>query len=187
MAIEGLGDFNLAGGTALSLQIGHRTSYDLDFFATATISMEEVVSIVHDYRPFQEMHRTENIVVLDMEGIKVDFVNYRYPLIGNLRLEEEIRLLSLEDIAAMKIDAIKGRGRKRDFYDLYFLLKRFELGPMLELHRKKYQQDTRFLIMKSLIFFDDADHDAPVVLQEDDITWEEVKETIRYYVSKALP
>ena len=178
MAIDELSEFNLAGGTALALHIGHRISYDLDFFGHTDIDLTEVLELLRPGYPLQEMHRTQNILALDINGVKVDFVKYAYPLIGVPQELEEIRLISIEDIAAMKLDAIKGRGRKRDFYDVYFLLKKFDLPSLLEFHLKKYGQDTRFLILKSMVYFDDAENDVPVQLLHEEISWEEVKTVI---------
>ncbi len=178
MAIDELREFNLAGGTALALHIGHRISHDLDFFGHTDIDITEVLELLRPGYPLQEMHRTQNILVLDINGVKVDFVKYAYPLIGAPKEKEKIRLISLEDIAAMKLDAIKGRGRKRDFYDVYFLLKKFDLLSLLEFHLKKYGQDTRFLILKSMVYFYDAENDVPVQLLHEEISWEEVKTVI---------
>lgn len=182
MGINELNDYNLAGGTALALQMGHRLSYDLDFFGRGDMSIEEVTGLIPASYFIQEMHRTKNILVLDVDGIKVDFVLYKYPMIRPLLEEGGIRLFSIEDIAAMKLDAIKGRGRKRDFYDLYFLLNHYGLSELLAFHQEKYQQDTRFLILKSMSYFDDAENDPPVRLTGEEIHWEDVKSTIKKYL-----
>lgn len=184
MSIEGLSGFSLAGGTALALHIGHRISYDLDFFGSPENDLDNLTSLLNPGFVFQEMHRTQNILILDINGVKVDFVRYNYPLIGNSKTEEGIRLLSVEDIAAMKLDAVKGRGRKRDFYDLFFLLERFELESLLDFHIRKYQQDTRFLILKSLTYFEDAENDGPVNLIDKGPNWNEVKQVITQHVSQ---
>ncbi|MDQ3192197.1 MAG: nucleotidyl transferase AbiEii/AbiGii toxin family protein [Bacteroidota bacterium] len=178
MSIDELASFNLAGGTALALQIGHRHSFDLDFFGSSALTIENVLLILKNKYSSREIHRTKNILITDIAGVKVDFVKYNYPLIGEVINEKGIRLLSIEDIGAMKLDAIKGRGKKRDFYDLYFLLQKFELSYLFELHLKKYQEDTKLLIIKSMIYFDDAEDDAPVQLLKSKVSWQEVKKFI---------
>ncbi len=186
MKLEDLADFNLAGGTALAIQIGHRFSYDLDFFGNSPLSIHDILITLGNNFEFREIHQTKNILVIDVNNVKVDFVKYKYPLIGDLHTKDEIRMLSVEDIAAMKLDAIKGRGRKRDFYDIYFLLQKYDLLRLLELHLKKFKEDTSYQIIKSLIYFDDAEIDAPVKLLGPDLSWEKVKEFILRKVDTAL-
>ncbi|PCH65359.1 MAG: hypothetical protein COC01_09785 [Bacteroidetes bacterium] len=182
MKLDALAEFNLAGGTALALQIGHRISYDLDFFGSPNMDMSEILDVFHNEYRYEEMHRTKNIIVLDVEGVKIDFVNYKYSLLKKPIIKEGIRLLSIEDIAAMKLDAIKGRGKKRDFYDLYFLSQKYNFQSLLEFHQQKYEQNNHFLLMKSLVYFDDAENDPPVSLMNNDLTWQEVKDHITYVV-----
>lgn len=183
MDLQMLSHFNLAGGTALALQLGHRISYDLDFFGTGDVALEEIKATIDAQHDATEMHRTEHILVLDIEGIKVDFVKYAYPLIEEPLKDKGLRLLSCKDIAAMKLDSIKGRGRKRDFFDIYFLLKIFDLPEMMRFHFEKYQEDTSFLILKSLVYFEDAENDPPVNLLVEGTNWETVKDTIKHQVN----
>jgi len=184
MKIDALAEFDLAGGTALALRLGHRISYDLDFFGNVDMSINDILDALRDEYQYEEMHRTEHIVVLNINNIKVDFVIYTYPLLHEPVSIDGVRLLAIEDITAMKLDAIKGRGARRDFYDLYFLLKTYELSTLLDLHQEKYGQDNRFLILKSLVYFGDAEDDAPVNLIDSHVTWEEIKESIIYTVNK---
>ncbi len=83
-------------------------------------------------------------------------------------------MYSLEDIAAMKLNAIANRGAKKDFYDIYSLLDCFEMDTMLNFFREKYQQMNDLTVVKSLVYFDDAELEPdPVTLLG--ITWESVK------------
>ncbi|MAC94425.1 MAG: hypothetical protein CMC96_02870 [Flavobacteriales bacterium] len=147
----------LAGGTALSLQIGHRISYDLDFFGQFNES-ELKVDLLSKYN-YQEFFSSENILTILIEGIK---------------------LYSLQDIAAMKLEAIKGRGRKRDFYDLYHLLSVFSLSKMIEFNTAKFKSSNEFLIKKSLTYFNDAENDPEVVVSDfmKHVDWGTVKRRI---------
>ncbi|MDO8515532.1 MAG: hypothetical protein Q7S14_03460 [bacterium] len=67
--------------------------------------------------------------------------------------------LAKMDIAAMKIDAIGGRGVKRDFIDLYLLCKEFTLENCLNFYVTKYptRKDNLFHTIKSLSYFNDAE------------------------------
>jgi hypothetical protein len=104
-------------------------------------------------------------------------------LLQEVRLEEGIRLLSLPDICAMKLSAITGRGRKRDFVDLFFLMKRYSLQELLAFYNAKYPDGAEFLVVRSLTYFEDADLDEDMLLFEE-ADWSTVKETIAKEVKK---
>lgn len=140
MRVPDLHDFNLAGGTALALQIGHRLSVDLDFFGAVGFNADEILA--------------------------------------SIKTIEGIRLLSVQDVGAMKLAAIAGRGKKRDFYDIYFLLEYFSLKELINAYNNKYSDGSEFMVAKSLVYFEDAEMDEePVLLQS--IEWSVVKEKIR--------
>lgn len=178
MAFDSLGDFALAGGTSLSLQIGHRISYDLDFFGNTQIDLSTLRQDVEASYPFSVYTSSKNILIGDIRGVKVDFVRYKYPLLSPIIEKGGIRLVSQKDISAMKLAAITGRGKRRDFIDLYFLLGTFSLEEMLGFYKQKYDDGVEMLVLKSLIYFRDADEDEmPRTFQP--ITWEKVKNRIQ--------
>ena len=185
MAIPELSGFQLAGGTALALQIGHRRSVDLDLFGARPIDKDEIVPLLESIGNLHILQHTRNILILNINGVKVDFVNYKYPWLRDIKQEEGIRLVSLADIGAMKLGAISGRGKKRDFTDLYFLLKQFTLPELLGFYREKYQDGNEFLVLRSLTYFDDAEEDKELELFEK-AAWTEVKKTIEKEVIKIL-
>lgn len=124
---------------------------------------------------------SKNINIFWLNGIKVDMVNYPYPWLDLPIEENRVRLASLNDIAAMKIAAIVNRGTKKDFIDLYTLLQSFSLDNILDMYSRKYSDGSLFIVMKSLIYFDDAETDPmPNVLN--DTTWEDVKDCLRTVV-----
>lgn len=185
MAIPELIGFNLAGGTALALQIGHRKSIDLDFFGARPIDKDEIIGLLEPLGDLQLLQHTRNILILNINGVKVDFVNYKYPWMRAIQIVEDIRLASLPDIGAMKLGAIAGRGKKRDFTDLYFLLQQFTLSELLGFYREKYPDGNEFLVLRSLTFFEDAEEDQKLELFEK-ADWSEVKQTIDLAVKKIL-
>jgi hypothetical protein len=133
-----LNEFNLAGGTALALQIGHRISIDLDFFGNTTVDFDLLKLDISASYNFTVEHNTRNILIGFIDGIKVDFVRYKYSLIRPPVIDQDIRMLSIEDIGCMKLAAITGRARKRDFFDLYFILREISLKELLDLYVVKY-------------------------------------------------
>ncbi len=178
-----LADFTLAGGTSLALQIGHRESYDLDLFSRASFSTEEIFLKLRQQFAAELVSRSEHILISFIQEIKVDCVFHPYEFKHQILQEDGIRFLHMEDIAAMKLSAIAGRGRKRDFFDLYFLLREFTLPQMLNWYAEKYGESSVFHAIRSLTYFDDAEEDANPVLFEK-ITWEKVKRHIESVVTK---
>ena len=162
----------------MALQIGHRKSIDLDFFGHIDYSMDELKmameSVSSDVQP---INSTKTMRFYVVEGVKIDVVNYPYSWIDESVIEDGLILAGFEDIAAMKLAAITNRGTKKDFIDLFFLLKKYSLSQMLDMYLKKYSESQLFTVLKSLVYFVDAELDPmPHMLQ--DVTWEEVKEKI---------
>ncbi len=187
-----LADFNLVGGTALALQLGHRVSIDLDLFSDKDIDTKYVISELA--KTFISIDVTEytNSIIQKIEYpsesqnyIKVDIVKYPYKLIKPVIFEDGIRLLTKEDIIPMKLSAIGSRGSKKDFYDIYFLLKEFELKEMFRLFEQKFPNVNYFHIVKSLTYFDDADKElSPRTFTK--VTWEQIKNEIKIQVKKMI-
>ena len=180
-ALPVLKDVRLVGGTALALQLGHRTSVDLDFFGRINADSEELRDILREVGRVEVASVSKNINIFWINGVKVGMVNYPYPWLDLPIVEDGVRLASLNDIAAMKVSAIVNRGTKKDFIDLYTLLLHFALDESLDMYSRKYSDGSLFIVMKSLTYFDDAETDPmPNVLN--DTTWETVKDFLRKVV-----
>lgn len=176
-AIQCFSDMYLAGGTSLALQIGHRKSVDLDMFGILETDEITISKTLNALGPVQLIKRTPNIHIFIVNGIKVDIVNYNYPWIDAAVKEEHLRLAGKKDIAAMKLAAITGRGSRKDFIDLYFLLQEFSLGEMLSFYSEKFPEGSSFLVLKSLTYFDDAETDPqPFMLIKAE--WKQVRRAI---------
>ena len=112
-----------------------------------------------------------------VNGLKTDIVNYPYPWIEDMLQNDGLRLVQTKDIAAIKLAAITGRGAKKDFTDLYFLLQQYNLGEMIEMYGQKYADGSAFMVLKSLTYFEDAKADKmPEMLLA--ISWVDIKKTI---------
>jgi predicted nucleotidyltransferase component of viral defense system len=177
-SIADLSEFSLKGGTALALQMGHRISVDLDFFGNKEFSPDEIVDLLQDLKPLTMISQRKNILILNVQNVKVDFVNYRYPLIADLIREGSIRLHAPEDIAAMMLAAIAGRGRKRDFYDIHFLFSLFTLRQMMDYYNRKFEDGSEMMVARSLTFFEDADLDEMPNLVGELVPWPNVRHRI---------
>lgn len=185
MSVPLFDSFNLAGGTSLALQIGHRNSVDIDLFGDVRLATEEYISYFGDDRNISITTKSKRILQLSINNIKVDFVDYTYPLLAPIQVIENIRLVSKQDIAAMKLNAIAGRGSKKDFIDIFFLLDYFSLSEMIEFYKEKYSDGNEFLVLKSLNYFSDAEvQTTPKMFK--DFSWEDAKSTIKSELSQLL-
>lgn len=185
MADELFSDFLLVGGTGLALQIGHRHSIDIDLFGKKDLVEIEISAFLNKLGEVQILKKSKNILIYSINGIKVDFVNYSYPWVSAPIVVENIRLASKEDIGAMKLNAISGRGSKKDFIDLYFLLQEFSIKDMFGFFNEKYPDGSQFLVLKSLTYFGDADLDEMPKMSKE-IDWDEVKLEISREAKKFL-
>ncbi len=177
LAIPYFSNLYLAGGTSLALQIGHRKSNDLDLFGMIEADEISIAQALTSLGNIQLIKRTPNIQIYIVNGVKVDIVNYPYAWIQPAYKEDQLRLAGKKDIAAMKLAAITGRGSRKDFIDIYFLLKEFDLQEMVSFYNEKYQDGSFFLVLKSLTYFDDAELEPqPYMLKKTD--WERIKKTI---------
>ena len=112
-----------------------------------------------------------------IDGIKTDFVKYDYPWIGDAVVEDGIRIASIEDIGAMKINAIINRGTRKDFIDMAFLLKEHSLDTILGWFKEKYASGNTGTALRSLAYFDDAET-MPMPKMILKMTWDECKALI---------
>lgn len=175
----------LVGGTALALQIGHRKSIDLDFFGLINLSGQEIVDVLNNYEIKDVMlnNESKNFHVFNIENVKVDIVNYPYEWLGDNLIIDDIIMASKSDIAAMKLEAITNRGTKKDFIDIYFLLKYFTIHQLLDLYIDKFPKGSVYNVVRSLTYFKDAeDQVSPHMIIK--VSWDEIKNKIQDEIRK---
>lgn len=173
--------YYLAGGTGLALHFGHRISVDLDLFSdhadavgpderAAMRSMLEdtTLSITYD---------KDDTFVANWRGVGVSFFRLNiYPLVRPTLLVDGIRLASVEEIGAMKLAAIMGRGTRKDMVDLYFILQNVPLEKLFEIAAVKYARVNSFAVgaIRALAYFDDAEA-SPMPNMLDKTSWTKIK------------
>ncbi len=195
MLSEELQDFFLVGGTALALQLGHRISVDIDMFTLNDFNSDELIFKLSKHISISSISKSKNSLSLEVldtsendEAVKIDLIKYSYPLINTVAEIDSIRLLSIEDIIAMKLSAVTGRGAKKDFYDIFFLLKSHNLQVMIKYFKFKFPNTNVFQVLKNLVYFDDANLEPDPITIEN-IEWDTVKKTIQehtaLYISSA--
>ena len=173
--------FYLAGGTALALQIGHRTSLDFDFYSKKEFKNDRVLrSFRTRFNRIRLIQNLPDTLIVKADGVEISLFYYWYPLLKSVVRTPPIDLASKEDIAAMKLIAIVQRGTARDFIDLYFLLEEFSLQKIFRWTKKKFPPFNPYLGLRALTYFQDAEKDLKPVrfrlLKSAD--WGRVKETI---------
>ena len=173
-----LSQTRLVGGTALALQYGHRQSIDLDFFGALPEDKDELVEMTRRVGNVLVTNRTKMIVQTVIDQVKVDFVDYsRYAWIDKPIQGDGFILASDKDIAAMKVNAIIGRGTRKDFIDLYMLLQHYSLAEIMGFYKLKYPEFSEYRALLSMSYFDDAEmQDMPKMFI--DTSWEDMKNTI---------
>ena len=156
-----LSGFYFASGTGLALHLGHRLSRDLDFFSPELFDEEALLHRLQSLPELAVRSRSSYTLHCDIQGVKVSFLGYPYPLLYPLADLRGAKVADPRDIACMKISAIASRGTRRDFVDLYFMAQQQDLAELLHLFRRKYEQTNYSLphILKSLTYFEDAEKD----------------------------
>lgn len=174
-----LQNFYLSGGTGLSLQIGHRESEDLDFFSKEDFDPELLQREVVTFGTLSNTELSRGTLNTFCQGIKLQFLHYPYQLIGPMVAWDEMHLSSILDIACTKLQTIAMRGSKKDFIDLFFLLKTYSLQDLFDALERKYVgiDYNKTHIMKSLTFFADAEN-QPMPRMHSPVAWKSMKTSI---------
>lgn len=180
LSFHELDDFVLVGGTALSLRIGNRKSIDIDLFTTADFPGDMLSEFLGENGfDFKQQSRFKGGLLGHINNIKVDFIRHAYPWVTPPENIEGIRIACLEDIAAMKLNAISGNGtRLKDFVDIAYLSGYMSLSEMLNHYEKKYPNVNGVMALKSLCYFDDIDFNVSVEYVNAGMNWDLVKKRI---------
>lgn len=189
MALPALEAFSLVGGTALALRYGHRSSVDLDLFFHEkfdykSIENELMLEFGSDFE-YESGHKNFGIFCY-IQKIKVDIIYFPHLPIAAIDEEDKIRMYSSADISAMKIQAILGRAKKKDFWDLHELLQHYPLQQLIDWHKQKYpSQMLAISIPNAISYFAEAEEsETPMSFKNQ--TWERIKKGISEAVSDYL-
>ncbi|MDD4516872.1 nucleotidyl transferase AbiEii/AbiGii toxin family protein [Massilibacteroides sp.] len=175
MADSIFNQFALAGGTALSLLIGHRKSIDLDLFTTGEFNPSQLEKYLQKTYQFKGDLLSGFSLKGEVNDVKLDFIRHDYPDIEPRKQEDGIRLYSLKDIAAMKLSAIADNGtRLKDFIDVAYLSGYLSLKEMLTAFETKYPQTNPYRAVKGLNYYDDIRFSERIDLLGKDFRWETI-------------
>jgi predicted nucleotidyltransferase component of viral defense system len=168
--------YYLAGGTAVALHYGHRRSYDLDFFSVNPIEPQPLLNHLTSLGKLEVKQNDAGTFNGQLNQTKLSFFAYLHPLLEPVLDFEGIRIASIPDLAAMKLEAISSRGTKRDFIDAYFIAQDKTLFSMFDWFNRRYQDQnvSQTHVLKSLTYFIDAESD-PMPDMVKTLDWSSVK------------
>jgi len=175
--------YYLAGGTALALHLGHRTSIDLDFFTESEVEEMTIVDHLRMAGNLRLDQMGKGTIVGNLDDVRISFFKYPYRLLDSLIEWNGLNVASVHDIALMKMVAIFQRGSIKDFIDLFFIVREFKpidaLIPELSIKYVGVQFNINH-ILRSVCYFEDAENEPmPNMIAACD--WQEVKE---YFVNE---
>src|SRR3990167_492658 len=185
--LEKLG-FYMAGGTALALQLGHRTSLDFDFYNPKHFSSPDLYEEIENTFKNQtvKISQKKDTVFCKVYDVDLSFFWYQYRLIERPVLYKGILLASLEDIAAMKLVAVGHRPAKRDYIDIFYLLKKITLEEIFSFTHKKYPTFNSYHSQRALSYFGDLEdnNQRSIKVLDPDFSWEKANNKIFTEVKK---
>jgi len=168
--------FYMAGGTALTLQLGHRKSFDVDLFSQENFDVEKYSQVILSMngKIIREESGTIDAII---DEVKLTLLFYPYKILEDFHMIERVKVADIKDIACMKTVAISQRAEKKDFYDIYEILKVISPDELKKLFLKKYGDNkiNCYHILKSFFYFEDVEGlPDPVSLKN--TKWNEIKE-----------
>jgi len=180
MADEGLKEFNLVGGTAIALMVGHRISLDIDLFTDNPFDAERLGVLLSAKYKVDNLETDNNTINCFIDDVKVDCIAHCYPWIQPAVFIEDIRMASIEDIAAMKFNAIVQDGsRLKDFFDIYVLLEHKSLAQLLSCYVQKYPNVSGLTAGKALLYHNDVKQTQRLDLLNQNISWRNIVKRLR--------
>jgi hypothetical protein len=182
-----ISNFYLAGGTALALQIAHRQSIDFDFFTKDDFNNRHLIETLQYLGEFELFNEARNTINGILNDVRISFFKYPYPLLNSLFRHKNISIGGKMDIALMKIEAVSGRGSKKDFIDLYFLFREFSLSELFDKYPLKYgiKISNYYHLLKSMAYFEDAERE-PMPTMLENVSWDQVKIRIAKEVKSVI-
>ena len=182
MLINEMSAFNLVGGTALALQLGHRISDDIDLFLDKDFDKKEIIQVLQNTfgdRFVLKSRVTNSLGIFGfIDDIKVDICNHPFKIVDDVVVVEGIRMWSVKEIAAAKVHAISNRATKKDFWDIDIILDILTIDEIAFLYKEKYEPLLAIGVAQILLYFDEADEsNTPNCFLGK--TWDQVKSNIK--------
>lgn len=174
--------FYLAGGTGLSLQLGHRSSIDFDFYSQKHFDPPRFYQKIEAVFPkeTEKISQAEDTLFCSVNQVSLSLFQYEYPLVKPLVNIGGVPVASLVDIAAMKMIAVAHRPVKRDYIDVFYLLRAFSLDQMFRFVQKKYSNFNLYYCLRALTYFEDIKEEGKrkIKVFDKSFSWEKAKKKI---------
>ena len=153
-------DFGLVGGTAIALQIGHRSSIDFDLFTRSTLNHDRIRKEIRDFYEIKSILVEEpNELTLVVEGVKITFLNYPFEINYSVGFEDVIKMSDVLTLSAMKAFALGKRAKWKDYVDLFFILKIYGISEIVNKAKSMFGSEfNERLFREQLSYFDDIDY-----------------------------
>lgn len=180
-----LNDFVLVGGTALALQVGHRKSVDIDLFIPKPFDTASMAKRLEEEYQAQRVGVLGNAVVGEIDGVRTMLLAHQYPWIKAPRENEGIRMASLDDIGAMKLNAIVNSGmRIKDYIDMHVLLQHRSLDQMMDAYVRKYPGSSATIARNALLYHKEVDFGTKVDMIGQPLKWPEIVKRLKEAVKE---
>lgn len=109
----------------------------------------------------------------------IDCIRFNYPHIKDPDIIDGVRLESIPDIIAMKLDAISHNGtRIKDFIDIATLSTMYSLDEMLQFYLAKYPNSNVLMPVKSFVYFDDINFEESVIMTNEAFDWDKIAQRL---------
>ena len=169
--------WTLAGGTGLALHLGHRVSEDFDFFRLEPMKTDRLDRALRETGPVETLQREEGTLTVLAGGVKLSFFSVLDPFLFAGPRYAFFEIADVRDIALMKLAAISSRGSRKDFIDLYTILRGgLTLEECFGWLPRKYGQGrlNTYHVLKSLTWFEDAERE-PLPRMLEPFDWRECR------------
>jgi len=174
-------DFGLVGGTAIALQIGHRSSIDFDLFTRSTLNHDRIRKEIRDFYEIKSILVEEpNELTLVVEGVKITFLNYPFEINYSVGFEDVIKMPDVLTLSAMKAFALGKRAKWKDYVDLFFILKIYGISEIVNKTKSMFGSEfNERLFREQLSYFDDIDYTEKIdYVGENYVSDDEIKKFI---------
>jgi predicted nucleotidyltransferase component of viral defense system len=180
-------EYYLVGGTAIALYLGHRNSIDFDLFTSKTIKRKSLKNLLETHKiNYTVLHEAFDQLHIIAENVKLTFFNFPFEVEHKNNFENYITMPSLIDLAAMKVFALGGRAKWKDYLDLYFILHQQISLPEIEDRASKIfgERFNKKLLRQQMAYFDDIDYSEPIIyIGKEQPSEQQVKE---FLINQAL-
>src|SRR5665647_2132922 len=171
-------EFYLVGGTAIALHLGHRRSIDFDLFKFSFLKPKSIIQIISGLGfPYNITRRVTEQLNVNIHDVKFKFFQYPFKINATEKLDDNLRLPNLLDLAAMKAYALGRRSKWKDYVDLYFILKdHFTVKQISDRTTDLFGQlFSEKLFRTQLCYFDDIDYSEAIEYLVQPIHVDEIK------------